>query len=182
MTAMKVVLTYDDYVTLPNDGRRYEIHDGELSVTPAPTFWHQEVVAALLGILRAHVLANDLGAVVPAPITVVLAETTIVEPDIVYIARERMGLVGARGTVDGAPTLAVEVLSPSTARSDRYTKKQLFERHGVPYYWIVDPEARAIEVHCAEGGRYGVADRRTNDLSSLPPFPGLTIDPAQLWR
>lgn len=149
MTAMKVVLTYDDYVTLPNDGRRYEIHDGELSVTPAPTFWHQEVVAALLGILRGHVLANDLGAVVPAPITVVLAETTIVEPDIVYIARERMGLVGARGTVDGAPTLAVEVLSPSTARNDRYTKKQLFERHGVPYYWIVDPEARAIEVHCA---------------------------------
>lgn len=119
MAGVNVVLTYEDYVALPNDGWRYEIHDGDLSVTPAPTFWHQDILAALLGILRAHVLALDLGAVVPAPITVVLAETSIVEPDIVYIAKERLTIVSTRGTVDGAPSLAVEILSPSPAHIDR---------------------------------------------------------------
>jgi Uma2 family endonuclease len=183
MTAVRVVLTYDDYVALPNDGRRYEIHDGELSVSPTPTFRHQQILAELLGILRAHVRANDLGEVVPAPITVVLTNTSIVEPDIIYIAKERMNIVSARGTVDGAPTLAVEILSPSTARNDRQTKKQLFERYGVPYYWIVDADARVIEVYRAVSGIYGAADRfGPDELVDLPPLPGLRIDSAALWR
>jgi Uma2 family endonuclease len=182
MTGVSVVLTYEDYVALPNDGMRYEIHDGVLSVAPAPTFRHQQVLARLLGLVRAHVMANDLGEVVPAPITVVLADTTVVEPDIVYVAKERMSIVSARGTIDGAPTLAIEILSPSTARTDRQTKKQLFERYGVPYYWIVDPEACAIEVYRADGGTYGRADRRSADLVDLPPFLGLSLDPAELWR
>jgi Uma2 family endonuclease len=183
MINVKTVLTYDDYVALPDDdGLRYEILDGELSVSPSPTFRHQLVVARLLGILRAYVGANDLGEAVAAPITVVLANTSVLQPDIIYIAKERMNLVSARGTVDGGPTLAIEVLSPSTTPTDRGKKRQLFERYGVPYYWIVDHEARAIEIYAANGGVYGVADRRTDDLVGLPPFPGLRIDPAQLWR
>jgi Uma2 family endonuclease len=183
MTVVKTVLTYDDYVSAPNDGKRYEIHDGELSVTPTPTFRHQWILAELLGILRAHVAAHDLGEVVPAPITVVLAETSIVEPDIVYIEKARMSIVSARGTIDGAPTLAVEILSPSTARIDRQTKKQLFERYGVPYYWIVDADARTIDVYRAVAGAYGPPDRRDADaLIDLAPFPGLRIDAARLWR
>jgi Uma2 family endonuclease len=183
MTAVRTVLTYDDYVTLPNDGKRYEIHDGELSVTPTPTFRHQWILAELLGILRAHVAAHNLGEVVPAPITVVLADTSIVEPDIVYFEKARMSIVGARGTIDGAPTLAVEILSPSTARIDRQAKKQLFERYGVPYYWIVDADARTIDVYRASAGAYGPPDRRDTDaLIDLAPFPGLRIDAARLWR
>ena len=128
MAAMKAVLTYDDYAAMPDDGLRYEILDGALSVSPTPTFRHQLILARLLGVLRAHVIAHDLGEVVPAPVTVVLADTSVVEPDIVYLAKDRLGLVSARGTVDGPPTLAVEILSPSTARNDRQAKKQLFER------------------------------------------------------
>ena len=183
MTAVRTVLTYDDYVTLPNDGKRYEIHDGELSVTPTPTFRHQWILAELLGILRAHVAAHDLGEVVPAPITVVLADTAIVEPDIVYIEKARMGIVSAGGTIDGAPTLAVEILSPSTARIDRQTKKQLFERYGVPYYWIVDADARTIDVYRASAGAYGSPDHRdAGALIDLAPLPGLRIDATTLWR
>jgi Uma2 family endonuclease len=183
MSRVSVVLTYEDYLALPNDGKRYEIHDGELSVTPAPTFRHQQVVARLLGMLRAHVEANDLGEVVPAPITVVLADTSIVEPDIIYLAKTRLNIVSAGGTVDGGPTLAVEILSPSTARNDRQTKKQLFERYGVPYYWIVDPDAHTIDMYCAIDGAYGAAARFTgDDIVDIPPFPGLRIDPAPLWR
>ena len=183
MIAVRTVLTYEDYVTLPSDGKRYEIHDGELSVTPTPTFRHQWILAELLGVLRVHVAAHDLGEVVPAPITVVLADTSIVEPDIVYIEKARMSIVGARGTIDGASTLAVEILSPSTARIDRQTKKQLFERYGVPYYWIVDADARTIDVYRAVSGAYGSPDRRdTETLIDLPPFSGLRIDAARLWR
>jgi Uma2 family endonuclease len=182
MDDVRTVLTYEDYAALPNDGRRYEIHDGELSVSPTPTFRHQQIITRLLGILHGYVVAHDLGEVVPSPITVVLSETSVVEPDIVYIAKDRMGIVGARGTIDGAPTLAIEVLSPSTARVDRQTKKQLFERHGVPWYWIVDADARCIDVYQAVSASYGPAVRRGGNLVDLPPFAGLTIDAAALWR
>jgi Uma2 family endonuclease len=183
MTAVRVVLTYEDYVALPDDHVRYEIHDGELSVTPAPTFRHQQIVLRLVSILHAHVTANDLGEVVPSPITVVLADTTVLEPDIIYIAKERMSLVGSRGTVDGPPTLAVEILSPSTARNDRGTKKRLFERYGVLFYWIVDHDAQVIEVYELASGAYGPPDRRGSDaLVDLPPFSGLSIAPTALWR
>jgi Uma2 family endonuclease len=178
-----VVLTYEDYEARPDDGKRYEIHEGELSVTPSPTFRHQQIITTLLGLLADHVRTHDLGEVVPAPITVVLSNTSIVQPDIVYIARERMGIVSARGTIDGAPTLAIEVLSPSTSRIDRTTKRQLFERYGVPYYWIVDADARTIDVYRAVAGTYASPDRRSADeLNDMPPFPGLRIDAAKLWR
>src|SRR5438132_485999 len=121
---------------------------------------HQQIITRLLGILHRHVVAHDLGEVVPSPITVVLSDTSVVEPDIVYIAKEQMGIIGARGTIDGAPMLAIEVLSPSTACLDRQTKKQLFERYGVPWYWIVDADARCIDVYQAVSGSYGPADRR----------------------
>ena len=176
------MLTFEDYAALPNDGRRYELHDGELSVSPTPTFRHQQIVMRLLAALYPHVAAHDLGELVPAPITVVLSDTWVVAPDIVYVAKDRLGLIGERGTIDGAPTLAIEVLSPSTARIDRQTKKQLFERHGVPWYWIVDPDARCIEVYQAGSGSYGPPDRRSEDLVDLLPFAGLTIDSAALWR
>lgn len=182
MGVVRTVLTYEDYAALPNDGWRYEIHDGELSVSPTPTFRHQQIITRLLGILHRHVVALDLGEVVPSPITVVLSNTSVVEPDIVYIAKDRLGIVGARGTIDGAPTLAIEVLSPSTARVDRQTKKQLFERYGIPWYWIVDTDARCIDVFHAVSGTYGPSDRRSENLDDLPPFVGLTIDAAALWQ
>jgi Uma2 family endonuclease len=178
-----VVLTYEDYEALPDDGKRYEIHEGELSVTPSPTFRHQSVLAELLSLLRAHVRTHDLGEVVPSPLTVVLSNTAVVQPDIVYVAKPRMNIVTAKGIVDGAPTLAIELLSPSTSRVDRTTKRQLFERYGVPYYWIVDPDARTIDVYRAASGVYAEPDRRgPDDLDDLPPFPGLRIDAAALWR
>ena len=113
----------------------------------------------------------------------VLTETSIVEPDIVYLATGRMRMVSARGTIDGAPTLAVEILSPSTARIDKQTKLQLYERFGVPYSWIVDLDARAIDVYEATSGAYGPPARRIGEtLTDLPPFPGLRIDATALWR
>jgi Uma2 family endonuclease len=177
--ATRVILTYKDYEALPADGRRYELHEGELSVTPAPSPRHQEVSGNLFDLLRHHVHMQGLGKVFYAPIDCILSETTIVQPDIVYIETTRLSAISSRG-VEGPPTLVVEILSPSTVQMDRGVKLQLYARYEVPYYWIVDPEAQGIEAYT--GGAYQLSTRLVGaEPASLPPFPDLAVDPASLW-
>ncbi len=102
-------LTYLDYAMLPDDGRRYELHEGELSVTPSPGLRHQLVKADLFSILRQHILAGRLGLIVDAPFDCILSELTVVQPDIVHV-RAADAARGSERAVEGAPTLAVEVL------------------------------------------------------------------------
>ena len=177
----RVVLTYKEYEALPADGRRYEIHEGELAVTPAPSPRHQRILRALNAIVHGHVEARRLGEVFFAPIDVILDETSIVQPDLVYLDPTRAGLVSERG-IEGAPTLAVEILSPSTTLTDRGTKRQLYARHGVPYYWIVDPEDRTIEALGLREGEYRLLARAGGiEPIALPPFPDLVVTPTSLW-
>jgi Uma2 family endonuclease len=181
MTSVKVVLTYQDYAALPNDGRRYEIHDGELSVTPAPGRTHQAVILRLAVALHAHVSSRGLGEVYIAPFDVILAETTIVQPDIIFVANEHLAIFSERGA-EGAPNLVIETLSPSTTHIDRGTKLQLYARYAVPYYWIVDPNQRRIEVYRPGTGIYeGPQTFADDDLVDIPPFDGLRLDPTSLW-
>jgi Uma2 family endonuclease len=181
MAKRDVVLTYEDYAALPADGRRYEVHDGELSVTPAPSPQHQMVSRNLFTVLHHHVRTKGLGEVLYAPLDVILAETAIVQPDIVYLDRTRLGAISRRG-IEGAPTLVVEILSPSTTLIDRSTKRRLYARHGVPYYWLVDPEGRAIEALVLGPEGYALAVRASGDEPlALPPFPELALVPPALW-
>lgn len=184
MTA-RVALTYQDYVALPDNGKRYEIHDGELSVTPAPTSLHQIVLGRLFRVLDAHVTARGLGLVMVAPLDVLLSdrpsETTILQPDIVYLDNARLAGLHMRG-VEGAPTLAIEVLSPSTAVIDRTRKRELYARYGVAYVWFVDSETHEVEVHVLDSGEYRL-DRRASGSEpvDLPPFTDLGLVPSSLW-
>lgn len=181
MVTQRVILTYKDYEVLPADGRRYEIHEGELSVTPAPSPQHQRILGNLNEILRQHVKARGLGEVFFAPIDCILGETTIVQPDLIYLDAARLSLVSGRG-IEGAPTLVVEILSPSTTLIDRNAKRQLYRRYGVPYYWIVDPEARTIEAYSLSEGEYQLVMRAAGSVAvSLPPFFDLALVPASLW-
>jgi Uma2 family endonuclease len=173
-------LTYADYTALPNDGKRYEILDGVLHVAATPGRTHQRVVLRLAGALDAHVTAHEVGEIEIAPFDVILSDPNVVEPDIIFVATERMPSFSSRG-FEGAPTLVVEVLSPSSARIDRNTKLQIYGRHGVPYYWIVEPEERAIDVHFLAGSSYGTPARFVGDLVDLAPFSGLRLDPAVIW-
>ena len=177
----KTLLTYADYAALPDDGRRYELHAGELSVTPAPNTRHQRVSLNLAALLHGHVKSRGLGEVFQAPVDCIFSNITVVQPDILFVARERMSIVSERA-VEGAPTLAVEILSPSTTGIDRGRKRGLYADHGVSYYWIVDAEARRIEVLSLAGDVWqpggelaGTAPR------ALPPFPDLRLDPADIW-
>ena len=177
----RVRLTYADYAELPDDGRRYELHEGELSVTPAPGTSHQATLLNLAVILHGHVRARGLGEILPAPTDCILDNFTVVQPDIVFVEAARRSVVSERG-IEGAPTLAVEVISPSTGAIDRRRKLQLYARYAVPCYWIVDPPARTIETHALAHGQYQAAGVLSGATpASLPPFGDLTLSPEEIW-
>ena len=181
MRSVRAVLTYADYVALPDDGRRYEILAGELAMTPAQGRRHQEIVGELFSVLHGHVKARGLGQVFVSPFDVILDDTSVVQPDIVYVAVDRLASVSERG-VEGAPSLAVEIVSPSTRQRDREAKRELYARHGVPHFWIVDPEARAIEAYALRSSAYVVqAQAFGPDVLHAEPFPDLPILAASLW-
>ena len=181
MPTHQVVLTYKEYEALPADGRRYEIHEGELSVVPAPSPDHQIISRNLFVALHAHVKAKGIGEVLYAPLDVILSDTSIVQPDIVYLDPARLGSLSRRG-VEGPPTLVVEILSPTTTLIDRSTKHQLYARYGVPFFWLVDPEGRTVNAFVLGPQGYSLAVRAFgNDPVNPPPFPDINLAPGSLW-
>ena len=144
--------TWEEFARLPTSGStRHEVIDGELAVTPAPTSAHQRVVANLMFLLDRFVREHRLGEVLPGPIDVLFGEGDYLEPDLVFVRTDRAHLVSERG-IEGPPDLVVEILSPSTAHRDRGVKLERYRHFGVPEYWIVDVEARTVEVwRLAEG-------------------------------
>ncbi len=181
MAPTRVILTYKDYEALPNDGLTYEIHEGELWMTRAPAPKHQLTSRNLFVPLDLHVRTRRLGEVLFAPIDVIFSDTTIVQPDLVYLETSRLHFITLRG-IEGPPTLIVQVLSPSTAQINRTTHLQLFAKFGVPYYWIADPEARVLEAHVLREGGYELSVRATGSTPChLPPFLDLPLIPDSLW-
>jgi Uma2 family endonuclease len=141
-----VKFTYDDFLAFPDDGKRHEIIDGEHFVTPSPNTKHQAVVGNLHALLWTHLKQHPIGSVFVAPFDVLFSDTDVVEPDILYISRERLEILTDQH-VRGAPDLVVEVLSPSARRTDEVIKRKLYDRAGVQEYWVVDPELETIKVY-----------------------------------
>lgn len=168
-------LTYEDFCLLPNDGKRYEIIDGELFVTPAPLTLHRRLVTRLSSFLCGFLETHLLGEVFVAPFDVVFSQFDVVEPDIVYISKERAGILTAKNA-QGAPDLVVEVLSESTARTDRTTKLKLYARFGVRGYWVIDAEKISAEVYRRkEDGLDFAAELSSSDSLSSPLLPGFSV-------
>ena len=174
--------TYQDFLELPDDGKRYEIIDGELYVSPAPTTKHQRSTTRLTTTLDVHTRSRRLGEVFAAPFDVVLANDAIVEPDIVYVSRGRRSII-TEPNIQGAPDLVVEVISPSSTRRDQETKRDLYARYKVPYYWLVHPVQEWIRAYelGADGAYELVAEAHKDEAFSASPFPDLTIQLAELW-
>jgi Uma2 family endonuclease len=144
MSTTSTFVTYDDYLTLPADGKRYEIIEGELYMTPAPFTDHQRILGRLFRLFDEFVRKNNVGEVFVAPADVVLSMTDVVQPDILFISKERSHIITKKNII-AAPDLVVEILSESTAATDRTVKKALYEKYGVKEYWIVGPQLEAIE-------------------------------------
>ncbi len=179
-SGLKQRLDYSDYVHIPPDRNRYEILDGELYVTPAPSPLHQRVSRRLQRQLEDYFHTRGLGEVFNAPIDVILTHHDVVQPDLVLVTDARQ--VSARG-IEGAPALLVEVLSPSTREYDQTTKAHRYAGLGVRHYWVVDPEGRRIECYRTEGGRYALVAEGAGDASLVhPDWPDLALALADLWR
>ena len=133
---------------LPDEGHRHETVHGELLVTPAPSAWHQELIARLLVPLRIYLERHRCGHAVVSPADISWGPDTLVQPDLFVVPVEQaktMDWVRMKTLL-----LVVEVLSPATARADRFSKRRLYQEMSVPTYWIVDPENRAVEVWTPE--------------------------------
>lgn len=158
--------TYEDYLRLPDDGRRYEVIRGFLYVTPAPIFDHQYTVSQLNRLLGNFVTERRLGVVLVAPFDIRLPGGigNPIQPDVVFIRRERQPRPGDR-RFDGTPDLVVEVLSPGNWRFDRQTKVEAYRDARVPELWLVDPLARTVEVFGLRPDRpeYALQARRTEE-------------------
>jgi len=129
---------------LPDDGNRYEVLDGELFVSPAPSFDHQRVVGALYSVLRTYVLAHQLGEVFIAPADIEFSTGRLLQPD-VFVIPPTPGVRPRTFRDVGRLLLSAEVLSPATARAVRTRKRAILKDERVPEYWIVDPDGRVIE-------------------------------------
>lgn len=151
--AHKTKLTYEDFALFPEDGKRHELIDGEHFVTPSPATRHQRISRNLMHFLDTHLRRTNAGEVLAAPMDVVLSNVDIVEPDILVILAARASIITAKN-IQGAPDLVVEIISESTRKTDILIKRRLYERHGVPEYWIVDPELEAVDVYRLADGKF----------------------------
>ncbi len=172
---------YTDLLAMPDDGRRYEVHGGELVVMSSPLLRHQIAVLELATLLNAYGRRFG-GRAVAAPFDIVFDEYDVVQPDIVFFRAERLHLLRLDAVTRAVPDIVVEVLSPSTADVDRGRKMRMFARYGVPEYWIVDPIGRQVEVHVLEGRAYRQAQLATRgDTVRSVLFQDLTFEVAGLF-
>ena len=165
-------LTYEEFRQLPDDGKRYELVGGEVRLTPAPNTKHQFVVHNLDMAISPYVQKNKLGEVWEAPLDVRLTEDTALQPDLVFVASRRLEIVREE-FIAGAPDLVVEVLSASTAVHDRATKLPIYAKAGVPEFWLIDSQAKTVEVLKLQGKKYFVDAILAGDqVLTSDLFPG----------
>ena len=142
------LLTVADLTLMPDDGNRYELIEGEILVSRAPSLKHQQIAGNLVADLTIYLRQNPIGAVWATP-GVIFTQFSGVIPDIVFVRKERLAEIVVSERLAGAPDLVIEIVSPGAdnARRDRVAKRQLYGRHGVQEYWIVDPENGTVEVY-----------------------------------
>jgi len=171
--------TADRVRALPDDGKRYELIDGELLVTPSPSPAHQRALSALLERLLPYLRSTATGQALTSPADLAFGEDEVLQPDL-FVVPQAPGRILRWSDVTSL-LLVVEILSPRTARYDRLTKRRRYQRGGVPEYWIVDLDARVVE-------RWRPDDERPEILSETldwrpdPSRDPLTIDLGALFK
>ncbi len=180
MTVKTPLFTYDDLAQLPDDGKRYELADGELIVSPAPLTYHQRV-SARFGHLLFQAEDAGWGRMFTAPTDVHFGPYQVVQPDLLFVGNERLTIIEAR-YIAGAPDLIIEILSPSTRDHDLGWKKTLYAREGVRFYWIADPIAKTVLPLTRGAEDYDEATPlQAGDTLACPLFPEITVEVARLF-
>ena len=170
------LLTVADLDLLPDDGNRYELFEGELIVSRAPGLSHQRVLTNIIGIFLAYLDNNTIGEILPTP-GVVFDEYNGVIPDAVFISNQQISTIGSGERINEAPEIVIEIVSPGkeNAQRDRVMKRQVYGRHGVKEYWIVDPETQSLEIYRFEKRTLKLAATLTDeDEVTSPALPGFS--------
>lgn len=166
---------------MPDDGKRYELIDGEVVMSPSPSEKHQRALAELYLSIANHVKKYGLGKVYFAPFDVVFSEKTALQPDLIFVSSARVGIIGPEYII-GAPDLVVEVLSPSRPAYDRVTKLEQYALYGVREYWIIDPAEEKAEVHRLAGKSYELTGALSGDETlTTPLLPGWELPVRRLF-
>ncbi len=182
MTMLTTKLSARQFIHLEDPpGARLELVDGEITVSPSPSFGHSYVDTILRAWILGYIQKHDLGVVV-GDVDTIMGEEDVCRPDIIFIAKQRTGKVFGKRAIEIAPDLCVEIISPSSRDDDRTRKLQLYAQRGVAHYWIVDPEERTIEAYKLSRGKYQPCGAgRGEQIVRLPPFEGLAISLKRLW-
>ena len=166
--------TYEEYLKTPKD-KRYELIDGELLMTPSPIPNHQRISGKLEFVVRKFVTENNLGEVFYAPCDVYLDDENVVQPDILFISKERLDIIGDKN-IQSAPNIVIEIISENSVYRDMVQKKRLYARFGVKEYWIVIPEEKEVEVYILKDEAYQLYKTYTKvDILESPSLKGLKI-------
>jgi Uma2 family endonuclease len=175
-------VSFTDLQQMPDDGRRYELYDGEVVELTGPIPLHQVVANNIKRVLEAYSKAHG-GLSLVSPIDIVFSEYDVVQPDVVYFTQARRHLVDFYAAIRHAPDLVVEVLSPSTRGNDRGRKMQMFARFGVPEYWIADPSTACLEVHGLQGTAYHLIQTGcSDDVVHSPHLTDLAFKAGEAFR
>ncbi len=181
MCALERPLTYDDLFEMPKDGLRREIIGGELIVNPAPRRDHQDVSSELHGLWYEYFRESGEGRVWSHPVDLYIGPNDVVQPDLIVIRSSRLAIYRPEGMVVEAPDIVIEIVSPSSQRTDRVGKMALYARFGVPEYWIVDPEERTLVINALNGLVYDQIPPVAEGTIGSRAFPGFAIDPDALF-
>lgn len=181
MDVIRPVFTYTDLTQLPEDGKRYELLEGDLAVSPSPNQKHQRCVWRVVSLFQRMERAG-YGQGYAAPFDVVFDEYNVTEPDVLFIRTERLTIV-TDANVQGAPDLVVEVLSPSTRARDLGVKVHLYARFQVPEYWVVDPDEATMTIYRLTKGGYQVEGPfHGAEQVHTPLFPATFLTVAHLFQ
>ncbi len=177
--ASELRLTNADLEAMPDDGNRYEVIDGELYVSSAPSFFHQIVLVNIVVAFSDYLREHPVGRVAPG-VGVIFDDYNGVIPDLVFAGNERMSKALAAGRFHAAPEIVIEILSPgaSNVRRDRHVKLSLYAARGVDEYWIVDPENRSVELYRRDAATAGLVlerNLRQGDELTCAILPGFRI-------
>ena len=175
------IWTYKDYLNLPNDRNIYEIIEGELHMTPAPTPKHQKVSLNLAYFIKKHIENHPIGEIIVAPIDVLLNPQTVVQPDILFISKDNLAIITDKH-IQGPPDLVIEISSPGTIQKDRILKVRTYAKFGVKHLWLVDPDNQTLEAFELDKETYRLVKCLTGEEVFNPPlFPDLSIPLKELW-
>ena len=177
------MVSVSDIESMPDDGNRYEVIDGELYVSTSPSWLHQYALGELFAEIKFYLRTNPIGQV-NFGVGVIFDQFNGVIPDLVYLSNERMQTIGG-ARLSGAPEIVVEALSPGAQNEarDRSVKRQLYHNNGVSEYWILDLDAKSVEIHVAgrTGGFQSKVVLHENDVITTALLPGFVFPVANLF-